>query len=207
MIFQAKAQKKEAPPALHISVLARWADKKYYAGHVTDSKPGNKFVVLFEDGASKTLPEEFIVFGGDNDVLPLLDQSVHVLVEGDTYEPGLVTSIDTTGESILYTVVGESKTVTVSSSDIYLEEDQAKVIQSVVRPASETDGLLPDTPSSKRSGRPSAKLGESLIAARRTAGTSSAKKSGQPTATTPEPSTSTAASGGRGAGRRNKRYS
>lgn len=201
-----KAQKKEDPPTLHISVLARWADKKYYAGHVTDSKPGNKFVVLFEDGASKTLPEEFIVFCGDNDVLPLLDQSVHVLIEEDTYEPGLVTAIDTTGESIMYTVVAESKTVTVSSSNIYLEEDQAKVIQSVVKPLAESDGTLPDTPSSKRSGRPSAKLGESFTNARRIAGSSSAKKTAQPTATTPEPSTSTAASGGR-AGRRNKRYS
>lgn len=204
--MQAKAHKKEDPPALYISVLARWADKKYYAGHVTDSKPGNKFVVLFEDGASKTLPEEFIVFGGDNDVLPLLDQSVHVLVEEDTYEPGLVTSIDTSGETIKYTVVGESKTVTVTSSDIYLEEEQAKVIQAVMRPVSEIDGLSPDTPTFKRSGRPSAKLGESLIAARRAAGTNSAKKTGQQTATTPEPSTSTAATGGR-AGRRNKRYS
>lgn len=204
-----KAQKKEVAPALHISVLARWSDKKYYAGHVTDSKPGNKFVVLFEDGASKTLPEEFIVFGGDNDALPLLDQSVHVLVEEDTYEPGLVTAIDASGDTVLYTVVSESKTVTVSSSAIYLEEDQAKVIQSVMKPVMESDGISPDTPS-KRSGRPSAKLGESvaLLAARRVGGASSSKKVAQPTVTTPEPSTSTAAAatGGRTA-RRNKRYS
>lgn len=189
---------------MHISVLARWADKKYYAGHATDTKPGNKFVVLFEDGASKTLPEEFIVFGGENNVLPLLDQSVHALVEGDTYEPGLVTAIDTTGTTIMYTVVAESRTVTVSSSDLYLEEDQAKVIQSAVKPAN--DSVAPDTPSSKRSGRPTAKLGDSFSTARRATGSAKKATAAAATVTTPEPSTSNAAVPGR-TGRRNKRYS
>lgn len=109
------------------AVLARWVDKKFYAGRVIDQKPNNKFVVLFEDGAKKTLPEEHIVFGKDN-ILPLANESVHALVSDETYEPGTVESVETKDDGTYYTVKCESTTVTVTASDIYLEEDQAKVI-------------------------------------------------------------------------------
>lgn len=116
------------------AVLARWIDKKYYAGRVIEQKPNNKFVVLFEDGAKKVLPEENVVFGHDN-ILPLENESVHALVKDDTYEPGIVQSVTTKGETVLYTVLCESTTVTVTASDIYLEEDQAKVILSKQSPS------------------------------------------------------------------------
>lgn len=109
------------------AVLARWVDKKFYAGRVIDQKPNNKFVVLFEDGAKKTLPEEHIVFGKDN-ILPLANESVHALVSEETYEPGTVESVEAKADGTYYTVKCESTTVTVTASDIYLEEDQAKVI-------------------------------------------------------------------------------
>lgn len=108
-------------------VLARWVDKKFYAGRAVEQKPNNKFVVLFEDGAKKTLPEEHIVFGKDN-ILPLVNESVHALVSEETYEPGVVESVETKDDGIYYTVKCESTTVTVTASDIYLEENQAKVI-------------------------------------------------------------------------------
>lgn len=111
------------------AVLARWVDKKFYAGRVIDQKPNNKYVVLFEDGAKKTLPEEHIVFGKEN-ILPLLNESVHALVVGETYEPGIVQSVETKDDGVFYTVQCESTAVTVTASDIYLEEDQAKVILS-----------------------------------------------------------------------------
>lgn len=111
------------------AVLARWVDKKFYAGRVIDQKPNNKFVVLFEDGAKKTLPEDHIVFGKDN-ILPLVNESVHALVSEEVYEPGTVESVETKDDGIYYTVKCESTTVTVTASDIYLEEDQAKVILS-----------------------------------------------------------------------------
>lgn len=111
------------------AVLARWVDKKFYAGRVIDQKPNNKFVVLFEDGAKKTLPDEHIVFGNDN-ILPLLNENVHAKVDGETYEPGLVQSTETKEDAVYYTVLCESTTVTVTASDIYLEEDQAKIILS-----------------------------------------------------------------------------
>lgn len=111
-------------------VLARWVDKKFYAGRVTDQKPNNKFVVLFEDGAKKVLPEEHIVFG-DQNILPLMNESVHALVKEDTYEPGIVQSVETKDDGLIYySVLCESTTVTVTASDIYLEEDQAKAILS-----------------------------------------------------------------------------
>lgn len=109
------------------AVLARWVDKKFYAGRVVDQKPNNKFVVLFEDGAKKTLPEEHIVFGKDN-ILPLANENVHALVSEDTYEPGTVESVEVKDDGTYYTVKCESTTVTVTASDIYLEDDQAKVI-------------------------------------------------------------------------------
>lgn len=138
--------------------LARWTDRKYYAGRVVEEKPNNKFSVLFEDGALKTLAAEVIVFGTGN-ILPLKDHSVHVLVADDTYEPGIVTQIDSEGDQVMYTVAAESKTVTCTSSSIYLMEDQAKVIIKA------TDTLKsPETPSSKRTGRLPAKLEETLSA-------------------------------------------
>lgn len=109
-------------------VLARWVDKKYYAGRVIEKKPNQKFVVLFEDGAKKVLPRENIVFG-NKDTLPLLNECVHALVNDDTYEPGTVRAIERKGETVCYMVECESTiVVTVTGSDIYLEEDQAKII-------------------------------------------------------------------------------
>lgn len=111
------------------AVLARWIDKKFYAGRVIEQKPNNKFVVLFEDGAKKVLPEDHIVFGEEN-ILPLVNECVHALVKDDTYEPGIVQSTESKDDAVYYTVQCESTVVTVTASDIYLEEDQAKVILS-----------------------------------------------------------------------------
>lgn len=111
------------------AVLARWVDKKFYAGRVIDQKPNNKYVVLFEDGAKKVLPEEHIVFGEEN-TLPLINECVHALVKDDTYEPGIVQSVENKTDAVYYTVLCDSTTVTVTASDIYLEDDQAKIILS-----------------------------------------------------------------------------
>lgn len=214
------SQQQQAEEPRFDAVLARWVDKMYYAGRVTQAKPGNKFVVRFEDGASKTLPKEHIVFG-EEDVLPLLDQSVHALIAKDTYEPGLVTLVNKSddGESVLYTVTTESKTVTVTSSDIYLEEDQAKMIQKSMQDIEGGgDADLLSTPTAKRAGRPSMKMEESQTASGggRGRGGSTKKSGGQPaTSTTPEPGFSgNVAGGGAGgansggrSGRRTKRYS
>lgn len=117
------------------AVLARWVDKKFYAGRVIEQKANNKYVVLFEDGAKKVLPEEHIVFGEEN-ILPLENESIHALVKDDTYEPGIVQSVKNKGDAIYYTVLCESTTVTVTASEIYLEDDQAKVILSKKTPSS-----------------------------------------------------------------------
>lgn len=153
-----KQSKTEAEEVKGDCCLARWTDRKYYAGRVVEEKAGKKFSVLFEDGALKTLAAEVIVFGTGN-ILPLKDHYVHVLVSADTYEPGIVTQIDSEGDQVMYTVIAESKTVTCTSSDIYLMEDQAKVI------IKSTDtSKSPETPSSKRTGRLPAKLEETLSA-------------------------------------------
>lgn len=179
--------------------LARWTDRKYYSGRVVAEKGGNKFAVLFSDGALKNLSAEVIVFGTGN-VLPLMDHSVHVLVSDDTYEPGLVTKIDTDGAEVMYTVAAESKTVTCSSSDIYLMDDQAKAIQNSIKSTTgDVTMKTPDTPSSKRTGRLPAKLEETI--------TSSARSSrGKKSQVSPEPGFSGDADNKKSSGRRsNKR--
>lgn len=216
--------------AKRIGVLARWTDKKYYAGRLKEAKPNSRFVVVFEDGATKTLVKDVIVFGSDDGVLPLLDQYVHARVDGDTYEPGLVTHINTDAavsadggvEPVLYTVVAESRTVHVSASDLYLEEEQAKAIQKATEAnvptaasavagaaglAGDSDGSLlksPGTPS-KRAARPTAKFGEAAAPAaiasaansRARTTTNKAKATATSPSTAPvdaaEPSTSAAA--------------
>lgn len=197
------------------SVMARWVDKLYYAGRVTEAKPGNRFVVLFEDGASKVLQHDYIVFGEENGILPLLNQSVHALIKKDTYEPGIVTETKRDGDKIFYTVETESKTVTVTSSDLYLEDDQAKAIQNVTKDVVLDLLKTPDTPSSKRAGRPSAKLEESQATSStrgrpKKPATAAAAAASQSSA--PEPGFSgNVAAGGSGSGRKgrkpNKRYS
>ncbi|XP_059621953.1 nucleolar protein dao-5-like isoform X2 [Phlebotomus argentipes] len=130
------------------AVMARWVDKMYYAGRVSAEKSGGKFAIHFADGALKTLNRDQIVFG-HGDLLPFLDQSVHALVEGDTYEPGLVTEVTMDqDEQVLYTVVTESKTVVRTASDIYLEEDQAKNLQAAIKKDPQT-GLM-DLSTAKR---------------------------------------------------------
>lgn len=110
-------------------VLARWSDKKYYAGKVGEIKANNKFSINFEDGATKVLTREQIVFGR-KDVLPILDHQVNALIEADTYSIGLVMSFKRNSMNrILYTVVTNSDQYSVTASEIYLEEDQAKQIQ------------------------------------------------------------------------------
>lgn len=111
------------------AVLARWVDKKFYPGKVIEQKANNKYVVLFEDGAKKVLPEDHIVFGEEN-ILPLINEIVHALVKDETYEPGVVQSVEIKEDGTYYTILCESTTVNVTSSGIYLEEDQAKVILS-----------------------------------------------------------------------------
>lgn len=162
--------------------LARWTDRKYYAGRVIDEKPGNKFTVLFEDGAIKNLSAEVIVFGIGN-ILPLMDHAVHVLVSDDTYEPGFVTKIETEGDEVQYTVEAESKTVTCPATKIYLMDDQAKAIHHAIK-SKEVSMKTPDTPSSKRTGRLPAKLEETITTM--SGGRSSRGKKGQPIVS-PEP--------------------
>lgn len=188
------------------SVFARWCDKKYYAGRVTEAKPGNRFVVLFEDGASKILQHDYIVFGQEDGVLPLLNHVVHVLIDEETYEPGLVKEAKRDGDKVIYTVETESKTVTVTASDLYLEDDQAKAIQNITKDAVPDLLKTPETPSSKRAGRPSAKLEESQATTSTRGRPKKSATASQPS--TPEPgfSGNVGASGRKGR-KPNKRYS
>lgn len=108
-------------------VMARWSDKKYYAGRVSAEKPGNKYMVRFEDGAQRTLGRDQLVFGDKSVAASLMNHECNVLVEPNIYETGLVVAID--ADACTYSVLTDSGTVTVPASDLYLDDDQAKAVQ------------------------------------------------------------------------------
>lgn len=132
-----KKQKKESVEEDHSNkqrVLAKWVDKKYYAGRVLGEKPNNTFAILFEDGAQKNLPRKSIVFAenAESDVLPLKGHEIHALVTEDEYECGVVEKVETVKNESVYHVKCETQTVTVTAMQMYLQEDQAKLINKSV---------------------------------------------------------------------------
>lgn len=121
-------------------VLAKWVDKKYYAGRIIDIKDNNKFTIRFDDAHVKTLLSDYIIFGEQN-VLPLQGQSIYVLLnDEDEYVPGIVLSTLEEVDEILYIVQTDNGTNgSVRASDIYLTEDQAKAIKECYTNASIVD--------------------------------------------------------------------
>lgn len=115
--------------------LARWSDRKYYAGKVAGFKGDNKYMIVFEDGASKALAKDVIVFG-EKDTLPIMGHSVHALTGGDTYEPGIVEEIKRNDSNeVVYSVKIDTGVVEVTASDMYLTEEQAKHINKACKAA------------------------------------------------------------------------
>lgn len=75
-------------------VLAKWVDKRYYSGRVLEITEPNKYLIKFDDGQTKALLDDFIIFG-DMKILPLEGQSVYAVVdEEQSYEPGLVLGVE-----------------------------------------------------------------------------------------------------------------
>ncbi|XP_052863127.1 pneumococcal serine-rich repeat protein-like [Anopheles cruzii] len=122
------------PKQFDICCLARWTDRKYYAGRVTNQR-GDKYVVMFEDGCSKTLSRDVIVFGEDG-VLPILNHSIHVLTGGDTYEPAIVEEVkrnDSSPPEVMYAVRTATSALEIAASGIYLTDEQAKWIHNACK--------------------------------------------------------------------------
>uniref|UniRef100_A0ABK8G691 BRCT domain-containing protein n=2 Tax=Anopheles gambiae TaxID=7165 RepID=A0ABK8G691_ANOGA len=123
----------QEPKQFDICCLARWTDRKYYAGRVTNYREDNKYVVVFEDGCSKTLSRDIIVFGEDG-VLPIKHHSIHALTGGDTYEPAIVEEIKRNdANEVVYGVRTASSTLEVTATDIYLTDEQAKWIHNACK--------------------------------------------------------------------------
>lgn len=75
-------------------VLAKWVDKRYYSGRVLEMTEPNKYLIKFDDGQTKALIDDFIIFG-DQRFLPLKGESVYAMVdEEQNYEPGLVLEME-----------------------------------------------------------------------------------------------------------------
>ncbi|XP_028169349.1 TP53-binding protein 1-like [Ostrinia furnacalis] len=160
-------------------VLAKWVDKRYYSGKVQEITEPNKYLIKFDDGQSKILLDDFIIFG-DMKTLPLQGQSVYAMVdEEQNYEPGLVLGVEENDSgTVTYKCTTDGDTlVMVTASELYLTEDQARSLkESVARSHS------PSTPSTPRNRRHNRELDlDNIIQGPRSArnrdkGVSSAKK-------------------------------
>ncbi|CAH2049537.1 unnamed protein product, partial [Iphiclides podalirius] len=126
-------------------VLAKWVDKRYYSGRVLEITEPNKYLIKFDDGQSKVLLDEFIIFG-DTKKLPLQGQSVYALVdEEQNYEPGLVLAVEEHDNgTVTYRCTTDGDTIVmVTASELYLTEDQARSLKESARPRSPA---APSTP-------------------------------------------------------------
>ncbi|XP_038221910.1 TP53-binding protein 1-like isoform X1 [Zerene cesonia] len=119
-------------------VLAKWVDKRYYSGKVLEITEPNKYLIKFDDGQSKVLLDDFIIFG-DMKKLPLQGQSVYALVdEEQNYEPGLVLDVEENSNgTVTYKCTTDGDTIViVTASELYLTEDQARSLKESGRPRS-----------------------------------------------------------------------
>ncbi|CAG5059321.1 unnamed protein product [Parnassius apollo] len=119
-------------------VLAKWVDKRYYSGKILEITDLNKYLIKFDDGQSKVLLDDFIIFG-DMKKLPLQGQSVYALVdEEQNYEPGLVLSVEENDNgTVTYRCTTDGDTIVmVTASELYLTEDQARSLKESSRPRS-----------------------------------------------------------------------
>ncbi|CAH2243547.1 jg1594 [Pararge aegeria aegeria] len=126
-------------------VLAKWVDKRYYSGKVLEITEPNKYLIKFDDGQSKTLLDDFIIFG-DTKKLPLQGQSVYAMVdEEQNYEPGLVLeSEENENGTVAYRCTTDGDTIVmVTASELYLTEDQARSLKESSRSRSPTSPATP----------------------------------------------------------------
>ncbi|CAG9566359.1 unnamed protein product [Danaus chrysippus] len=126
-------------------VLAKWVDKRYYSGKVLEITEPNKYLIKFDDGQSKVLLDDFIIFG-DMKKLPLQGQSVYALVDEElNYEPGLVLGVEENDSgTVTYRCTTDGDTiVVVTASELYLTEDQARSLK-------ESRSRSPATPTTPR---------------------------------------------------------
>ncbi|XP_047029171.1 uncharacterized protein LOC124636931 isoform X1 [Helicoverpa zea] len=126
-------------------VLAKWVDKRYYSGKVLEITEPNKYLIKFDDGQSKVLLDDFIIFG-DMKTLPLEGQSVYAMVdEEQNYEPGLVLGVEENDcGTVTYKCTTDGDTlVMVTASELYLTEDQARSLKESARTRSPSAPATP----------------------------------------------------------------
>nr|CAD7267231.1 unnamed protein product [Timema shepardi] len=113
------------------TVFARWTDNKYYPGHVVEKRPGEKWLVEFDDGNSKPVLEEFIILLMD--VLPK-GQPVYAAEEEGEYNPGIIMSYQycEKRDALLYVVEIDSANSVFPLSQLMLSEDQASWLREMV---------------------------------------------------------------------------
>ncbi|CAH0725053.1 unnamed protein product, partial [Brenthis ino] len=126
-------------------VLAKWVDKRYYSGKVLEITEPNKYLIKFDDGQSKVILDDFIIFG-DMKKLPLQGQSVYAMVDDEqNYEPGLVLGVEENDNgTITYRCTTDRDAIVlVTASELYLTEDQARSIKEFARARSPTAPATP----------------------------------------------------------------
>lgn len=194
--------------------LARWSDRKYYAGKVAGFKGDNKYMIIFEDGASKALSKDVIVFG-EKDTLPIVGHSVHALTGDDTYETGIVQEFKRNDSNeVVYSVMIETNVVEVTASDLYLTEEQARNINKTCKAAEgaaddkSTATQSPQTTGRRGANTPVMQTPEEATATSAEKGSRSSRRRGADKPQTPvTPEAGYSGGVGRKGGRRGRRLS
>lgn len=122
-------------------VFARWSDKQYYPGKITEKSKG-KYRVNFFDGKSKLLIEDFVI--------PMPDVlreglSVYATSKDDDYgSMGIIVRSEQADDKVYYTIdVDQGSQIRVQIKDIFLMPDQAQILKEEVEMDSRS---LPKTP-------------------------------------------------------------
>jgi hypothetical protein len=88
----------------------------------------NKFPKFILDGYTKTVAESNIIFGDSEKTLPILNHTVSVLAE-KTIVGNCMEILDQLTESPKYLILTEMGNLEVESSEIFLTEDQVKMMK------------------------------------------------------------------------------
>ncbi|XP_024879772.1 uncharacterized protein LOC112459733 isoform X2 [Temnothorax curvispinosus] len=124
------------------TVFAKWSDKNYYPGTVSD-RLKTKYKVNFYDGQTKTLIPEFVI-----PIPKILREglSVYATTNTNSYDScGIIVNVQTSDNETYYTVeTDEGERLRVQMHNISLSADQAQVLKEEVESAGNCS--LPSTP-------------------------------------------------------------
>ncbi|XP_049827733.1 TP53-binding protein 1-like isoform X2 [Schistocerca gregaria] len=125
------------------SAFARWTDKRYYSAKLSEKQRDGRWLVAFDDGSVKTVKEDFVI-----PVETLTKGTlVYATLPDGSCADGIVSALFVQDNEEQYGVELDDREVIVPRRDIFLTEDQARLLlegATVTLPAPSTPGRLAD---------------------------------------------------------------